>query len=235
MGVFDQGTITILANQDPGTDNSLPAPRWLDYRAIASDTALRNTRGIDCKVVHGRREQHIYGLMNEWVDNNLTSLIGADEVRHVIGNFTETVDQIYTLTVNGGWMENQNGAVNRHYAEDVTDMFDKDHQVSGGDTFFSVVPTSNVFVYGEQISIVMFFQLQVAIFLAVTATGGIDLEAKSLHAEYHWGHGDAAFMRLYHSDAKVDINGVAIPVETQAAVRVSANAGIDVDTAFPPV
>jgi len=235
MGVFDHGTITVLANQDPGTDNTLPPPRWLTYGSMTSATALRNTTGIDCKVVHGRREQHIYGLMNEWVDNNLTSIIGQDEVRHVIGNFTETVDQVYTLTVNGGWMENQNGAVTRHYARDVADTFDQNHHTDGGDTFFSVVPTSNQFVFGEQISIVMFFQLQSVIFLGLTLVPGIDLEFKMIHAEFHWGHGDGSVMKMYEHAARVDIHGNSLTAGTEVATRASANAGVDVDTAFPPV
>ena len=235
MPVFDSDGITVLANQDPGTDNSLPPPRWLNYAAMASDGALRNTKGIDCKVVHGRREQHIYGPMNEWVDNDLNSTIGGNETRNVGGGFTESVTGVYTLTVTGGWQEEQRGAVNRHYFQKVADTFDNDHHVDQPDSAaFSATQYSNSFVRREQISIVGDFQLQMTLLLGLTIAPVLDGEYKTLHAEFHLLHGDGKLVKLYEIGQDAGATANDTHVKTQTAVRASCNAGVDVDCGFPP-
>ena len=84
-------------------------------------------------------------------------------------------------------------------------------------------------------NIVLFFSLQATVFLALTLVPGLDGEFKMIHAEYHWGHGDGKFMKMYEVEAQVDLFGNKLKAGTEVATRASANAGVDVDCAFPPV
>src|SRR5258708_4224538 len=101
MPVYEGTGITILANQDPGTDPSLPAAGLLTYSAINTSTALQDTDGADCKVVTGKRDQKITSDMRERILGSLNSAITQDETRTVGGAKTETVTGLYTFTVFG--------------------------------------------------------------------------------------------------------------------------------------
>jgi hypothetical protein len=94
MPVFDSQGMTVLATQDPGTDQSLPydyrfpdvgsAPGvhtlgHLIYSNIASTGALLQTTGVDCKLLHGDE----WDQLGQFGESNLTTNITGNEARTI--------------------------------------------------------------------------------------------------------------------------------------------------------
>ncbi len=251
MGVFDSVGITVLANQDPGTDNSLPPGRLLNYGAINSDTGIRqpagaeggDSTGTDVKVVHGIRKEFVMGgPANVHVVGDVTVKINGNETRTVLqnfnetvnGTFTETVTGLYTLICNGGWYEEQHQGVNRLYFQNVSETYSASHHSEGGDDFMAVVPTDNKMVWGEQINYVGIFQLNVVVGICATIAAAFDVEYKGWHAELHICHGELKPLTLALKLAEAEGTAASAEAKTQVSARASCNAGVDVDCGFPP-
>lgn len=235
MPVFDRQGVTVLANQDPGTDPSLPPAGLLSYAAINTSTALADTDGQDCKVITGKRDQKITADMRERILGNLDSTITLNETHTVLGDKTEKVTGLYTLIVITGWNEEQHGPVNRHYFMTVTESFDNDHQQHTPDsTDWNRTKYSNTFVTEEQIGIVGVFQLALVIGICVTAEAILDLEAKFIHCELHGIHFANNVMegKIVNAEA-ISLKSLAHYIGAALDAWVAANAGIDWDSLRP--
>ncbi len=233
MRIFDANSITVTTNPDPLTDNTLPPPGLLNYSAITTDTALATTTGLECAFVHGVRDLHVSGNMHEFIEGDLNSTIHGNEARSVDQTFRETVLGQYTLTVNGGWLEEQHGAVTRNYSLPVTDTFDQDHHVEqpeSGD--FEVKHKDNAIITGESIEISAGLKLEIAATIAI-GIALTEFALKGLAIEYDFLKGEGTLVKLFEAEARVDLTAAHAHVETRAAVSASANAAPAVGVGTP--
>jgi len=220
MSVFDADstTQTELATDLGANDYGLRKLGALVLSDITSPTALPPTNGIDCKSVHGRRDQQIYGDMHEQIDGNLTTTIDQDETHTVIG----TVH----LTVVHGWHEEQQGPVNRHYAQKVTDVFDDDHDSEVPDSMaFAVSNYSNTFVWETQIGVCAGLAATISLLISLTLAS-VDLEGKLLFVEYDLFNGAGMGIKLFEIEAKVDVAALVAEIRAEMAARASVAAGV---------
>jgi len=235
MSVFDANsrTRTELATALGAHDYGLRNLGALSLGAMTSDTALPPTNGVDCKSVHGRRDQKIDGDMHERIDGNLETFVVHDEIHTVKENQRETVLGTVNLTVVSGWQEEQQGPVNRHYRQKVTDTFDDDHDSHVPDNMaFNVSWFANTFVGGTQLGICTGFFAALTTALSLTLAN-FDLEGKLLHAEGHPLHFAWAGNEAEATEAKEHISAVKVAITTEGAVRASVNVLVDLDTGTP--
>ena len=92
--VFDAANKIPRRVKDPITDDTLPSPGSLNWKQIASATALSGTTGVDVMLVHGDRWQELKGSLTEnyTVDKKIT----------VKGKHTETITGNRSITVTSG-------------------------------------------------------------------------------------------------------------------------------------
>ncbi len=235
MPVFDGTTKVGRAVKDPATDKNLPDGKALSYSAMPTTTALAGTTGVNCKLVHGDRWQEILGNMTEHYTLSVTSTIDQ--------NWTITVNGTMNLTVVQGYNEVQEGPVNETYYQVVTINNLDDQYQSIADSFaFTVAMASNTVTIVEQVSVVIGGQLNVVEGVQVNVVGllcasivvDFDLEWKTLHAEYHLLHGDGKFMELYNVEAKCKLFGAKSEVGGgEADVKPKVNAAPSVGVGTP--
>lgn len=152
----------------------------------------------------------------------------------IFQNWTILVVGTMNLTVVQGYNEVEMGPVNRTYFMIVNDTFLMDHNVTVPDSAsFQVSMFANTLTIAEAIGIVVGPQLVVACTLCMTVAALIDLEYKTLHAEFHPLHGDGKVVELYAVEAKVKLHGDEAEVGAKTNVKVSANAGVDIDAGVP--
>ena len=226
MGVFDGQTKIGRRVPDPQTDKSLGNSASLPWSNYTSTTGLAGTTGIDCKLVHGDRWQEVQGNMTEHYTNNVKTTIDLD--------WTIQVNGVMNLTVMLGFNENEYGPVNRTYFMVVNDTFMMDHNVSVPDSSaFTVSMYANTVTIAEAVGIVVGPQLAMACTICLTLALAIDLEYKTLHAEFHPFHGDGKIVELYAVEAKVKLHGDEAEVGAKTNVKASLNAGVDIDAGTP--
>ena len=226
MGVFDNSVKIGLRVNDPGTDKSLSPPGSLSWGGITTVGALSGTTGVDCKLVHGDRWQQIIGNMTENYTGNVNTTIFQDWTILVMGTMN--------LTVLLGFNEIEMGPVNRTYFMIVNDTFLMDHNVTVPASFsFQVSMFANTVTLADQIGIVVGPQLAVACTLCMTVAALIDLEFKTMHAEFHPLHGDGKLVEMYAVEAKVKLHGDEAEVGAKTNVKASLNAGVDIDAGVP--
>jgi hypothetical protein len=226
MGVFDNSVKVGRRVKDPLTDKKLAGSGSLSWGSITTVTGLAQTTGVDCKLVHGDRWQEILGNMNEHYTLNVNTTIDQ--------NWTIQVNGIMNLTVVQGYNETELGPVNRTYWQVVNDTFLSDHNVTvPASASFQVSMFSNTVTIAEAIGIVVGPQLVLACTLCVTLALLVDLEYKTLHAEFHPLHGDGKLVELYAVEAKVKLHGDEAEVGAKTNVKASVNAGVDVDAGVP--
>jgi len=225
MGVFDDSIKTPLRVTDPGTDKAMPDAGSLSYGSMTGSTALAGTTGIDCKLVHGDRWQEIQGSMTE----------------HWTGYVNTTIDQNWTIQVNGimnltvvkGYNEEQQGPVNKHFVQVVTEIYDSDHNVSVPDSFaFTVSMFANTLVVATQIGICTGLFVSLTTALSVTVAN-FDLEAKLFHAEAHPLHFAWAGNDTTATITSEHFKALRAAVGTEAKVKATVNALLDLDTGTP--
>lgn len=246
MPVFDSEAVTTLANQDPGTDHALPPGRALNYKAIFTDQALQpplsanpgDTTGVDCDLVRGKRTQLIIGPRNEHITDTLRTVIDQSETRYIKVDFTEVIDHDHSESIGGSekrtiryyLTEDVHGTIFRHYYSGGVDTFDDDHTVEHASVLFHkslmTVDTTDFLVTMSN------SQVNIAIDLLSVLLADLSLVGLTLAA--HMVKGEEIVIDELLALASAEVKAVHAPVKTEVAVRTSANAGIDLDTAFPP-
>ncbi|MGD0578553.1 MAG: hypothetical protein ABSC08_06460 [Bryobacteraceae bacterium] len=234
MPVFDKATKVGRKVKDPLTDKTLPNGKALSYGAMTTPAALAGTTGNDCKLVHGDRWQEIAGNMTEHYTLDVKTTIDQNWNTTVNQDWTIAVNGIMNLTVVQGYNEVEQGPVNRTYWQVVNDTFQMDHNVSVPDSAaFQCAKYANTWTSNEAVAIVGGFQMALCIGLCLTIAPTVDLEYKTLHAEYHLLHGDGKLVELYAVEAKLKIGALISKIKTGLHIKASANAGVDADAATP--
>jgi len=216
--------------------------------------------GSDVKLIHGNCWNEITGQVTENVGMGVTTEIGklaappltlpgsppatggggwlkvtvdGDMTLDVTGNLTQTVVGIETLTVTGGWQEDQQGPVNRHYGQKVTDTFDDDHDVHVPDSAaFQISLFSNTLVGGTQIGICTGFFMALTTALSLSLAN-FDLEGKTLHAEHHPIHAAGTFVDLTADFTDAQVDALKALIAPTAKVEPAANAAPSIGTGTP--
>jgi len=226
MGVFDNTVKIGRRVGDPLTDKKLDDPGSLSWGSITSVSGLAQTTGVDCKLVHGDRWQEIDGNMTEHYTNNVKTTIDQ--------NWTIKVNGIMNLTVVLGYNEEQQGPVNKHFLKVVNEEYDSDHNVSVPDSMsFTVSNFSNTFVWATAINIVFALSVPLAICLCLTGTGVFDLEFKTFHAEAHPLHFEWKGNDTDASISQEHFKALRAAIGTEAQVQATVNALLDLDSGTP--
>jgi hypothetical protein len=226
MSVFDNTVKIGRRVADPLTDKKLDSPGSLSWGGITGTSALAGTTGVDCKLIHGDRWQQILGNMTENYTGNVNTTI--------FQNWTIMVMGVMNLTVIQGYNEVEMGPVNRTYMMVVNDTFLMDHNVTVPASFaFQVAMFSNTLTIAEAMGICVGPQLALSCTLCATIAPLIDLEYKTMHAEYHLLHGDGKLVEMYAVEAKFKLHGDEAEVGAKTNVKASLNAGVDIDTGVP--
>jgi hypothetical protein len=194
MPVFDQGTTTVLANQDPGSDSTLPPSGRLDYHSMMSPSAVAPASGIDVKVVHGDFWQEIdmSGNMTENIAGKATTSITLSEQHTVKQNYFGDFKKDHvvviggtgnlTVSPGGSFVEQQFGPVNRFFVMAETETYQNDHDVHVPTSFFGDAKLfDNNWTAGTQINIVS--GIEVELVNMHTEIGNIHQEFKTMHPE----------------------------------------------------
>lgn len=91
MAVFAKNTLTVRKVKDPGTDRKLPALKSLTYSAIDTPGALAEVTGLDCKLIHGDRQQWLDGDSKTTVEGNYRRIVDCNEYIEIDGHRNDTV------------------------------------------------------------------------------------------------------------------------------------------------
>jgi hypothetical protein len=91
MAVFAGNTLTARKVKDPGTDRTLPALKSLTYTAIDTPGALAEVTGLDCKLIHGDRQQWMDGDSKTTVEGNYRRIVDCNEYIEIDGHRNDTV------------------------------------------------------------------------------------------------------------------------------------------------
>ncbi len=91
MRVFARDTKTARKVKDPGTDRTLPALKSLTYTAIDTPGALAEVTGLDCKLIHGDRQQWMDGDSKTTVEGNYRRIVDCNEYIEIDGHRNDTV------------------------------------------------------------------------------------------------------------------------------------------------
>jgi hypothetical protein len=225
MGVFDGKVKIPLRVADPLTDKNLGNSGLLPWANITSLTGLSGTTGTDCKLVHGDRWQEIQGNMTEHYTANVNTTIDI--------NWTIQVNGIMNLTVVSGYNEEQQGPVNKHFVQVVNETYDSDHNVHVPESFsFTVSAFANTFVGVTQIGICSGLFVALTTALSITLAN-LDLEAKLFHAEAHPLHFAWAGNDTTATISSEHFKALRAAVGTEARVKATVNALLDLDTGTP--
>jgi hypothetical protein len=230
---FTGATIVPTGSANLESDSIMPSFGALSLGGIAGGGALPSTSGVDCKLVHGRRDQRIEGDMHEQINGRLETTIDQDETHTVKGNQKVTVKGIVYLTVVSGWQEEQDGPVNRHYRQVATDLFDQDHHSHVPESWdFTVSQFANTLIHSTQIGICTGIAAAISTGLSLTAAN-LDLEGKMLHAEGHGLHFAWQGNKEETKESEEDLSVVKLVLYDEIAIRDSVNMGLDLDLGCP--
>jgi hypothetical protein len=105
VAVFTSKSIILRAVPDPITDDTLPSPGALNWKAITTPAALAGTVGVDVKLVHGDYWSTIQGNMTLMVGGNLMTTVSKNQIWTVMTNSILTIMGTYIKTVIGTHVE----------------------------------------------------------------------------------------------------------------------------------
>ncbi len=91
MSAFDASTRVKRAVADPATDRELPQPQSLSWSAITTTTALSNTAGTHCDVVHGDRSYRFAGNRTDIVTGDHKHTVDLNQTNMIVGKHKETI------------------------------------------------------------------------------------------------------------------------------------------------
>jgi hypothetical protein len=93
MSAFNGDTRLRRAAADPATDQKLPAPVLLSWKAIAEPRGLSGTNGQECEVVHGDRARRITGNRTDSIEGDSWHTVDGDQTLTIHGKHKETIVQ----------------------------------------------------------------------------------------------------------------------------------------------
>lgn len=93
MSAFSGITKVSRKVSDPGTDRELPEPAGLSWTRITDQTALADTKGVHCELIHGNSWEQTNGRKSSHITADQQFTVSGDQTIVIKGNHRETIVQ----------------------------------------------------------------------------------------------------------------------------------------------
>ena len=203
MGVFDTATRVKRIVEDPRTDHKLPHPASLSWEAISGPTALPDTTGVHCELVHGDRSYQINGNHTESVTASQKHTVGGNQTMQVGGNHKETIVGTCSQSIIGPHLVVNHAVRNETALAAYTKTFGdfEQHDDNSGHFMYADALLERTYFLGN-IELIEMDLAGIGVYAQGASASGValaDIEWKTIHMEEHVVHHEEhAFTSDFH-------------------------------------